>query len=115
MKDPAIVKLRAKVKLNPGAKAPRPPIIQITMNDGTKITQDNSGAGGGGNSPLSREQLIAKCNDLMVPVLGAKTKPLIDRVLAMEKVKDIRELRPLLQAAPRTGAPRLSDYPNAKS
>ena len=115
MKDPAIVKLRAKVKLNPGAKAPRPPIIQITMNDGTKITPDNSGAGGGGNSPLSREQLIAKCNDLMVPVLGAKTKPLIDRVLAMEKVKDIRELRPLLQAAPRTGAPRLSDYPNAKS
>jgi hypothetical protein len=58
---------------------------------------------------------IAKCNDLMIPVLGAKTKPLIDRVLAMEKVKDIRELRPLLQAAPHTGAPRLSDYPNAKS
>jgi hypothetical protein len=27
---------------------------------------------------------------------GAKTKSLIDRVLAMEKVKDIRELRPLL-------------------
>jgi 2-methylcitrate dehydratase PrpD len=114
MTDPAIVKLREKVKLNPGAKAPRPPIIQITMADGTKISQDNSGAGGGGNNPFSREQLIAKCNDLMTPVLGAKTKPLIDRVLALETVKNIRELRPLLQAAPYTGAPRLSEYPNAR-
>jgi hypothetical protein len=36
----------------------------------------------------------------MSPVLGAPTSAnLIDRVFALESVKDIRELRPLLQRA----------------
>jgi len=36
---------------------------------------------------------------LMTPVLGAKVcSNLIDRVLVLEDVKDIRELRPLLRA-----------------
>jgi len=42
---------------------------------------------------------VAKSRDLMAPVLGAAvTGKLIGRVLELEKSKDIRELRPLLQA-----------------
>jgi hypothetical protein len=48
---------------------------------------------------------VAKARELMTPVLGsAKTGKLIDRVLGLENVKDIRELRPLLQAATKTDA-----------
>jgi hypothetical protein len=39
---------------------------------------------------------------LMTPVLGAETcSKLIDRVLGLESVKDIRELRPLLHGPDR--------------
>ena len=66
-------------------------------------------------NPMSREQLVAKCRDLMAPVLGAaQTTRLIDRVLALEKTPNIRELRPLLQRTNRGGRAKLSEYPNAK-
>jgi 2-methylcitrate dehydratase PrpD len=122
MQDPAIVRLRAKVRLEPGppgrgGNVARPPLIQITLADGTRLTQDTVGAGvlGTAANPMTREQVVAKCRDLIVPVLGATTATrLIDRVLALEKTGNIRELRPLLQVTSRGGAPRLSEYPNVK-
>ena len=70
---------------------------------------------GTAQNPMSREQLVAKCRDLLTPVLGTtQTTRLIDRVMDLEKTKDIRELRPLLQRTNRGGPPKLSEYPNAK-
>ena len=44
------------------------------------------------------EQIVAKARDLMAPVLGtSQCANLIERVLNLEQVKDMRELRPLLQ------------------
>jgi hypothetical protein len=64
---------------------------------------------------MTREQLQAKCRDLMTPVIGvAQTGRLIESIFALEKTKDIRELRPLLQRTYKPGAPRLSDYPMTK-
>ena len=61
---------------------------------------------------MTREQLMAKCNDLMSPVLGAsQSMRLVDRVLDVDKAKDIRELRTLLQRTYRLSPPRLSEYP----
>jgi 2-methylcitrate dehydratase PrpD len=116
MHDPAIVRLREKIRLEPGTPAARPPLFQITMSDGTKIVQDGTGPVlGTAQNPMSRDQLVAKCRDLMAPVLGAaQTTRLIDRTLTLDTVKDIRELRPLLQHARREGAPKLSEYPFAK-
>ena len=66
-------------------------------------------------NPLTREQVIAKARDLMEPVIGdASTSRLTDRVLELEKIKDIHELRPLLQWTRPGGPPRLSEYPYAK-
>ncbi len=114
--DPAIVSLREKIKLDPGAGTPRPPLFRITMDDGTVIVQDGTGPVlGTAQNPMTRDQLIAKCRDLMAPVLGAsQTERLIDKTLALDAVKDVRELRPLLQHTPRQGSPRLSEYPLAK-
>ena len=63
---------------------------------------------------MTRDQLVAKCHDLMTPVLGATPSTrLIARVLELEKTGDIRELRPFLQRTYRAGPPRLSEYPRS--
>jgi 2-methylcitrate dehydratase PrpD len=119
MHDPAVVRLREMVRLDgaaPAAGASRSPLLQILLSNGTRLTQDGTGPVlGTAANPMSREQVIAKSRDLMAPVLGAaQTGRLIDRVLAIDSVKDVRELRPLLQRARRDGPPRLSEYPRAK-
>jgi len=51
-------------------------------------------------NPMSREEIVAKAHDLMEPSLGAaQTKRLIEKVLVLENMKSIRELRPLMQKA----------------
>ena len=114
--DAAVVRLREKIKLDPGTGTPRPPLFRITMDDGSVIVQDGTGPVlGTAQNPMTRDRLVAKCRDLMTPVLGAsQTARLIEKTLALDAVKDVRELRPLLQLARRQGAPRLSEYPFAK-
>jgi hypothetical protein len=47
---------------------------------------------------MTRDEVVAKARDLIAPVLGSTgTTKLIERILELEKVKDVRELRPLLQ------------------
>jgi hypothetical protein len=49
---------------------------------------------------MTREEVVAKARDLMTPVLGAeKSSKLIASVLDLENLKNVRELRPLLQRA----------------
>jgi hypothetical protein len=49
---------------------------------------------------MTREEVVQKARDLMAPVLGAANAArLIDKMLGLENVKNIRELRPLLQLA----------------
>jgi hypothetical protein len=44
--------------------------------------------------------VVAKARDLMTSVLGAAScSALIDKILGLADVKDIRELRPVLQRA----------------
>ncbi len=118
MQDPAILRLRAMVRLEApagrGAGA-RMPLLEITLADGARLVQDAGPVLGTLENPMTREQFVAKCRDLMTPVLGAAASlRLIDRVLELEKAKDIRELRPFLQRTYRAGSPRLSEYPATK-
>jgi hypothetical protein len=49
---------------------------------------------------MTRDEIVAKARDLIAPVLGtAQCAKLIDKVLNLDQVRDIRELRPLLQRA----------------
>jgi hypothetical protein len=42
--------------------------------------------------------VIQKARDLVEPVLGkANCNTLVEKIMGLEKVKDIRELRPVLQ------------------
>ena len=87
----------------------------MKLADGTTLTQDTGPVLGTNENPMKREQLVAKCHELMAPVLGAAAATrLIDRTLALENTKDIRELRPLLQRTYQAGPPKLSTYPVTK-
>jgi 2-methylcitrate dehydratase PrpD len=118
MQDPSILRLRAKVRLEaPGGRgdAGARPLLEITLADGSHLSQDAGAVLGTVDNPMTRDQLVAKCHDLMTPVLGATASTrLITRVLELEKTRDLRELRPLLQRTYRAGPPRLSAYPAAR-
>jgi hypothetical protein len=69
------------------------------MMDGKKVEHFTKFPPGTKENPLSTEAVSAKARDLIAPVLGAKkAKKLIDQINNLEKVKDIRSLRPLFTA-----------------
>ena len=105
MKDPAVLKQRAKVQLvfdpivEPNLEA-RQAIVEVTLTDGTTLTEHVKAVRGTPENPMTRDEIIGKSRDLITPVLGAATSAkLIARVLDLENVKSVRELRPLLQRA----------------
>jgi len=100
MQDPAVLRQRAKVRLDPGAAGARPPLVAVTLTDGTRLSEDVTAVLGTVNNPMTRDQVVAKCRELIAPVLGASASAkLIERTLDIENLKSIRELRPLLQRA----------------
>jgi len=103
MQDPAILRQRAKVQLVgdqelQNAFPAREAIVEVTLADGTHLSERVNAVRGSAENPMSREEVVAKARDLMTPVLGsAACDNLIAKVLALESLKDVRELRPLLQ------------------
>jgi len=103
MKDPAVLRQRSKVEVvaDPRIDARRPrreAIVELTLADGTQMSEWVRDVRGTADNPMPRDEVVAKARDLITPVLGAANcSALIDKVLALEGVKDIRELRPALQ------------------
>ena len=103
MQDPAILKQRAKVQLIPDAELERQlparvAIVEVTLVDGTRLSETVKAVRGTAENPMPREEVIAKARDLMTPVLGAdRCSKLIQTAFALESLKSVRELRPLLQ------------------
>ena len=105
MQDPAILGERAKVELVPDQELDRllpkrVAIVEVALTDGSHLTQRIEAVRGTAENPMTQDEVIAKSRDLMAPALGPATcSALIERVLTLENVKNIRELRPLLQKA----------------
>ena len=105
MQDPRVRQERAKVTLVPDAELEkllpkRVAIVEVTFMDGTMLTERVDAVRGPAQNPMTRDEIVAKARDLMAPVLGADaTSRLIEKVLALDTTRDIRELRPLLQGA----------------
>ena len=95
MQDPAVLRQRAKVRLDPAAGQA---LLTVVLADGTRVSQDVGPVLGTEGHPMTRAQVVSKARELMMPVLGASaTTRLIDRTLDIENLKSLRELRPLLQ------------------
>lgn len=103
MKDAAVLRERAKVQLIPDEELERLyprriTVVEVTLNSGEKLTERVEAVRGTAENPMTRDEVAAKCRDLTTPTLGAATAAkLIDTVLNIESVKNVRDLRPLLQ------------------
>jgi 2-methylcitrate dehydratase PrpD len=105
MKDPAVLRQRAKVQLIPDAELERrmpqrQAIVEIVLGDGSRLTERVEAVRGTMENPMTRDEVITKARDLIAPVLGtANTTKLVDAVFRLETTKTILELRPILQRA----------------
>lgn len=103
LKDPAVLQERAKVKLVKDDALERlmplrVAVVNVTLSDGTQLSQRVDNVRGTPENPMTTEEIATKARDLITPVLGAaKCNALVQRLLTLESVADIRELRPLLQ------------------
>jgi 2-methylcitrate dehydratase PrpD len=103
MRDAAVLRQRSKVTYVPDATLTqllpaRVAIVEVTLNDGMKLSDRVEAVRGTVRNPMTRTEVVEKARDLMGPVLGmASTGKLIETLLALEAVKDVRTLRPLLQ------------------
>lgn len=99
--DPAVLKLRKRIELKGSVALGRAKttqaIVEITTRDGRRLRHHTKAVLGTAANPMSREQVAAKSRDLLVPVIGARrTERLIDAVWSIERVHNMRTLRPLL-------------------
>ena len=103
MKDPAVLRQRAKVEVvaDPRIDARRPrreAIVELTLTDGTQLSEWVRDVRGTADNPMTRDEVVDKARDLIAPVLGTLAcSALISKLLAIETLHDIRELRPSLQ------------------
>jgi 2-methylcitrate dehydratase PrpD len=103
MQDAVIRRQRSKVTYMPDAALTaflpaRVTIVEVILNDGTTLTERVEAVRGTVRNPMTRGEVVDKAKDLLAPVLGAATtQKLIDTLLTIEAVKDIRTVRPLLQ------------------
>lgn len=103
MKEPEVLRQRAKVELIKDEELQnlmplRVAVVDIKLADGTQLTRRVDNVRGTPENPMTREEVVAKAADLISPVLGGDTATkLIERVMNLEKIKDVREMRPLLQ------------------
>jgi 2-methylcitrate dehydratase PrpD len=103
MKDPAVLRERAKVQLVPDAELEklmpqRTAIVEVTLTDGRTVRERVGTVRGTTANPMTKDEVIGKARDLIAPVLGAATfQTLSDTVFALESVKNVNDLRPLIQ------------------
>ncbi len=105
MKDASVLRQRAKVELAPDEELERlyprrETIVEVTLSGGEKLTERVEAVRGTAENPMPRAEVIAKCRDLIAPVLGAAAcNRLIETVMGLERVKNVREVGALLQRA----------------
>src|SRR5580704_1914303 len=102
MADSRVLAAKGRVELIPDRTlmdpaARRNGLVEVTLRDGHTVSHFTRHPPGTKGNPLSTERVNEKARSLMTPVLGAeRTDEVIGRVNALEKLDDVRELRPLL-------------------
>ncbi|HEY4375075.1 MAG TPA: MmgE/PrpD family protein [Burkholderiales bacterium] len=103
VKDKRVLAMRARIEVAGSpvlskAKTTQS-IAEVTTRDGRKFSHHTRAVRGSATNPMSREEVGAKAFGLLAPTLGKRrAQRLIDTIWHLEKVKDVRALRPLLRA-----------------
>ena len=75
-------------------------VVELTFGDGADLVERVEAVRGTVRNPMPRGEVVDTALDLMAPVLGnAAARTLVQRVRALETVRDVRTLRPLLRPA----------------
>jgi 2-methylcitrate dehydratase PrpD len=102
MQHPAVLEQRRKVRYVPDESLAkllpvRVAIVEVTLADGAQLADRVEAVRGTPRNPMTRAEVVDKARDLVAPVLGAsRAAALIDALLALDTLPDVRSLRPLL-------------------
>ena len=102
MRHPKVLELRKKILLQGDdaltrAMPSRQGIIEIALRDGRTLRHHTAAVRGTAENPMTRAEVDVKSYDLLAPVIGkARARKLCDAVWSLEKLRDVRKLRPLL-------------------
>jgi 2-methylcitrate dehydratase PrpD len=104
MRSREVLALRGRIALQGDdaltqAMPSRQGIVELRLRDGRELRHHTRAVRGSADNPMTRAEVDAKSYDLIAPVIGgARARKLCDLVWRLEKVKDVRALRPLLRA-----------------
>ena len=103
VRDPRVLKIRRRIELAGSAAFMRTKttqaIVEIATRDGQRLRHHTKAVRGTAANPMPRDEVAAKSLDLLAPVLGARrAERLIEAVWRIERMQNLRELRPLLRA-----------------
>jgi 2-methylcitrate dehydratase PrpD len=104
MHDPAVLALRSRIELCGDdaltqAMPSRQGIVEMTLRGGRQLRHHVTAVRGTAQNPMTRAEVDEKGFHLLAPILGKRRARLLcNTVWDFEKVKDLRALRPLLQA-----------------
>jgi 2-methylcitrate dehydratase PrpD len=104
MRDRKVLALRSRIELRgddalSAAMPSRQGIVDVSLSDGRKLSQHTKAVRGTAENPMTRAEVHEKSYDLMAPVLGkTRARKLCDAIWEVEKIRDLRVLRPLLRA-----------------
>jgi 2-methylcitrate dehydratase PrpD len=105
-RDPKVLAFRKKIELL-GDDAltktmpARQGIVEISLRGGGSLRHHTVAVRGTAENPMTRDEVDAKSYDLIAPVMGkARARRLCDEIWSLEKLADLRKLRPLLQEKP---------------
>jgi 2-methylcitrate dehydratase PrpD len=99
-----VLALRRRIELHADealtqAMPSRQGIVEIRLRDGRELKHHTKAVRGTADNPMTRDEVDTKAYDLIMPVIGKKrARKLCDTVWGLEKLRDIRSLRPLLRA-----------------
>jgi len=102
VRDPQVLKLKERITLQGSAALGRAKttqaIVEITTCDGRRLRHHTKAVRGTAANPMPRAEVEAKARDLLLPVIGPRrTTRLVDTMWHIERLRDARMLRPLLQ------------------
>jgi 2-methylcitrate dehydratase PrpD len=104
MRDRKVLALRQRIELRgddalSAAMPSRQGIVELSLRDGRALSHHTKAVRGAAENPMTRAEVDEKSFELMAPVIGkVRARKLCDAAWKLEKVRDLRGLRPLLRA-----------------
>jgi 2-methylcitrate dehydratase PrpD len=104
MKHPRVLEMRRRVELHGDDELTRvmpsrQGKVALRLKDGREFSIHVKAVRGTADNPMTRAEVDEKAYHLMAPILGSKrSRALCDAVWAIDKLNDVRKLRPLVRA-----------------